>query len=69
MVLGEPLPVVFEGVKGAGRDDPGLAETAAEELAEAARPPDQGAGPARQEPIGAPSPLEKQTLTVSNPSA
>ena len=69
MVLGETFDVMIEGVQGCRCQDAGLAHTAAEELRSRRPRATKSRGPARAEPTGAPSPLLKQTETVSNGAA
>ena len=65
MIVGQPLDVMLERVQRAGRDDAGLPHAAAEQLAIRRAFLICSFGPASAEPTGAPSPLLKQTLTVS----
>ena len=69
VVLGQPLDVMLQGVQGAGRDDAGLPHAAAEHFAMTAGAMITSSEPTIAEPTGAPSPLLKQTLTVSKCSA
>ena len=70
VVFGQPVDVVLQRVERPGGDDAGLPHAAAEHLA---MPPRAGrinsSGPHSAEPTGAPSPFEKQMLTVSNCAA
>ena len=70
VVIGEARHVMIERVQARRRQDPGLAPRAADPMAGAIGLLDHSDRlPASTLPTGAPSPLLKQTLTVSKPAA